>query len=188
MTIVNGRGLLNAAPIADMLDRKARLHGVSHGLAEAGYDLTLKQDVSFDPPNPLRFADLLDRHGPRGPELAEAFQGVVTVGGARHLGRFALASSVERFIMPPDLVAVIGHKSTHARRGINVWAGTTAEPGWEGHLTLEIAFHGNEPVHIPAGSGIAQVLFHRLEHAADYAGGKYHRQPDRPVDAIMERG
>lgn len=184
--IVNGKILLDAAPLDPMVPTKMRAHGTSFGLAEAGADIRIKQDVRFVPPDPALFYRAM---GATAYEAAKvAFHGYVEVDGERTLGRFALASSVECFDMPPGLVAVIGHKSTWARRAVNVWAGTTAEPGWKGWLTLEIGFHGNEPVHIPAGSGIAQVLFHRLENAADYADGKYQGQPDRPVAAIMEKG
>ena len=196
MTIINGSALLRAAPLSPMLATKERAHGTSYGLAEAGADIRVKQTVRFVPPDPMAYARLL-RDYAKSPswgyiysgqeqQLQEAFHGYVEVDGTRTLGRFALASSVERFRVPGNLVAVIGHKSTLARQGINVWAGTTAEPKWEGWLTLEIGFHGLEPVTIPAGSGIAQVLFHELAEPADYAGGKYQSQPDRPVAAILE--
>lgn len=191
--IVNGKSLLAAAPLSPMLDHKARAHGVSHGCAEAGYDIRVKQDIRFTPPDPVHHAMMI-LHSARIDEITagmaqaieRAFHGYVEVDGVRTLGRFALASSVERFRVPANLVAILGHKSTWARRGVNVWAGTTAEPGWEGWLTLEIGFHGNEPVHIPAGSGIAQVLFHELAEPGDYGGGKYANQADMPVAAIME--
>lgn len=190
MTILNGKSLLAAAPLDPMVPTKLREHGVSYGLAEAGADIRVKQAITFTPPDPVHVALLMKQALKTGlmddVKLQEAFHGYVEVDGVRTLGRFALASSVERFRVPANLVAILGHKSTWARRGVNVWAGTTAEPGWEGWLTLEIGFHGNEPVHIPAGSGIAQVLFHDLAEAADYGAGKYQGQPDRPVPAIME--
>lgn len=189
MTIINGSALLRAAPLSPMLATKERAYGVSYGLAEAGYDIRVRQHIRFVPPDPVVYAKLTSLRvydSLAAEALREAFDGYVEVDGKRTLGRFALASSVERFQMPRDLVAVIGHKSTWARRGVNVWAGTTAEPGWEGWLTLEIGFHGNEPATIPAGSGIAQVLFHELAEPADYGAGKYANQADRPVPAIME--
>lgn len=100
--------------------------------------------------------------------------------------RFALASTIERFDMPPDLVAVVHDKSTWARRGLSVF-NTVAEPGWKGWLTLELVYHGWGVLRIPAGAGIAQALFHQLSEPAEY-DGKYQGQADRPVAAIMERG
>lgn len=98
--------------------------------------------------------------------------------------RFALASTVERFQMPPDLIGIVHDKSTWARQALSVF-NTVIESGWEGWLTLELVYHGNGQLHIPAGAGIAQVIFHRIEEPASYSG-KYQGQPDRPVDARME--
>ena len=96
--------------------------------------------------------------------------------------RFALASTVERFEMPRNLVGVVHDKSTWARRGLSVF-NTVIEPGWAGWLTLELVYHGDGELLVPAGAGVAQVLFTRLTAPADYAGGKYHLQPDYPVPA-----
>jgi dCTP deaminase len=98
--------------------------------------------------------------------------------------RFELASTIEEFDMPSDLVGVVHDKSTHARRAISVF-NTVIEPGWRGFLTLEIAYFGDYDIIIPAGSGIAQVLFHRVEVPAFYEG-KYQNQPDMPVSAKLQ--
>jgi len=52
-------------------------------------------------------------------------------------------------------------------------------------LTLELVYHGQDDLHIPAGSGIAQVIFHELACPAAYSG-KYQCQEDRPVDALFQ--
>lgn len=149
--ICNGKRLHRAAPLSPMLAHKAREHGVSHGLAEAGYDVRIKQDITLSPEH-----------------------------------RFTLASTVEKFHMPRNLVGIVHDKSTWARRGLSVF-NTVIEPGWNGWLTLELVYHGNDVLHIPAGAGIAQVLFHYVEQPAAY-GGKYQGQADEPVAAIMEPG
>ena len=149
--IGNGKSLLNAAPLSPMLDHKARAHGVSYGLSEAGYDIRIKQAVTLHP-----------------------------------LRRFALASSVEKFRMPHDLVGIVHDKSTWARRGLSVF-NTVIEPGWCGFLTLELVYHGWLPIRIPAGAGIAQVIFHQTLEARPYTG-RYQDQPDRPVAAIRAGG
>jgi dCTP deaminase len=98
--------------------------------------------------------------------------------------RFVLASSVEEFIMPRDLVGIVHDKSTWARQGLSVF-NTVIEPGWRGFLTLELVYHGrhHNDLEIPAGAGIAQVIFHKTTRDAAY-NGKYQGQPDRPVGAI----
>lgn len=47
--IINGERLRGAAPVKPMLADKQRLHGVSHGLSEAGYDIRIAQDVWLHP-------------------------------------------------------------------------------------------------------------------------------------------
>lgn len=84
--------------------------------------------------------------------------------------------------MPSNLVGVVHDKSTWARRGLSV-LNTVIEPGWKGFLTLELVHHGRESLHIPAGAGIAQVIFHQTAERAEYKG-KYQNQEDRPVDSI----
>ena len=95
--------------------------------------------------------------------------------------RFVLASTIDEFQMPRHLVGVVHDKSTWARRGLAV-QNTVIESGWNGFLTLELVYHGDEVLHIPAGAGIAQVLFHELHVQAQYEG-KYQGQEDRPVGA-----
>jgi dCTP deaminase len=71
---------------------------------------------------------------------------------------FALASSVEYFRIPRNVLTICVGKSTYARCGIitNV---TPFEPEWEGHVTLEISNTTPLPARIYAHEGIAQVLF-----------------------------
>jgi deoxycytidine triphosphate deaminase len=49
---------------------------------------------------------------------------------------FALASTVEYFKIPKDILVICLGKSTYARCGIIVNV-TPLEPGWEGHVTLK---------------------------------------------------
>lgn len=163
--IINGKGLLTAAPIKDMLGTKERAHGVSHGLGEAGYDIRLKQEIVFQPENATN---------PAG----------VWVDGKYRSGRFCIASAIEEFDMPPDLVGIVHDKSTWARRGLSVF-NTVIEPKFCGGLTLELVYHGGDRLHIPAGAGIAQVLFHRIAENAAY-DGKYQNQSTDPVPARFE--
>lgn len=162
--IVNGQALLAAAPIKNMLDHKAKAHGVSYGLTEAGYDIRIKQEVTFERP------------GVRQVRVHDPDAGVTV-----KPGRFTLASAIEPFQMPNNLVGVVHDKSTWARRGLSVF-NTVLEPSWFGFLTLELVYHGQEELIIPAGAGIAQVLFHRIEEPASY-DGKYQGQADEPVPA-----
>lgn len=95
--------------------------------------------------------------------------------------RVALASTLDEFQMPEDMVGVVHDKSTWARKWLSV-QNTVIEPGWRGWLTLELVYNGNGVLMIPAGAGIAQVLFSRLAEPAAY-DGKYQDQEARPVEA-----
>ena len=71
---------------------------------------------------------------------------------------FALARTVEYFRMPKNALAICLGKSTYARCGIIVNV-TPFEPGFEGHITIEISNTTPLPAKIYANEGIAQVLF-----------------------------
>lgn len=160
--VINGSTLLANAPIKDMLETKERFGVTSHGLAEVGYDIRIKQNIWFS-------GHCVDR-----PHLI--------VDGQHRYGHFTLASAIEEFDMPDCLTGVVHDKSTWARHGLGVF-NTVIEPGWKGFLTLELVYHGQMPLLIEAGQGIAQVIFHQALHRAKY-NGKYQNQDDRPVAAI----
>ncbi len=164
MPVINGKTLLAKAPIREMIPHKLKSHGVSWGLAEAGYDLRIRQEIIFKPGMTM---------GP-----------TIEVNGELEHGRFCLASAIEEFDMPSDLVGVVHDKSTWARQGLSVF-NTVIEPGFKGGLTLELVFHGYEELIIPAGAGIAQVIFSTLAHDARYEG-KYSGQSTDPEPARFD--
>lgn len=101
-------------------------------------------------------------------------------------GDFALAASVEKFVIPNDLIMRIVDKSTWARRGICV-QNTVAEPGWIGYLTLEITNHSKHLVVIHREDPIAQVMFELLDFPTIYPyDGKYQNQDEKPTPAILD--
>lgn len=71
---------------------------------------------------------------------------------------FALTRSVEYFKIPEDVLVVCLGKSTYARCGLIVNV-TPLEPGWEGHVTLEISNTTPLPAKVYANEGVAQFLF-----------------------------
>lgn len=143
--IINGKALLAAKPIKDMVPYKYTRKGFSGGLCECGYDISLAQDVIM----------FLGR-------------------------RFVLASAVEEFNMPNDLMGRVLNKSSWARRGIDASMTTNIEPGWKGFLTLELRYSGIKPIKIEAGTPIAQVIFEQVFEPTSYEGG-YQNQVNRPV-------
>lgn len=100
-----------------------------------------------------------------------------------HSPKFVLASAIEEFQMPAHIMGIVHDKSSWARQGLSVF-NTVIEPGWKGFLTLELVYHGTKELIIPAGTGIAQVIFHELEVPNLYVG-KYQNQEDKPVEAKL---
>ena len=100
---------------------------------------------------------------------------------------FALASTIEYFRIPRDILTVCLGKSTYARCGIIVNV-TPLEPEWEGHVTIEISNTTPLPAKIYANEGIAQVLFFQSDEPCEvsYAdkNGKYLRQQDVTLPRI----
>ena len=89
---------------------------------------------------------------------------------------FALTHTVEYFRIPEDVLVICLGKSTYARCGLIVNV-TPLEPGWEGHVTLEISNTTPLPARVYANEGIAQFLFFKGSSACEtsYADrkGKY---------------
>lgn len=92
---------------------------------------------------------------------------------------FALASTVEYFKIPANVLTLCVGKSTYARCGIIVNV-TPLEPEWEGHVTLEFSNTTNLPAKIYANEGVAQMLFFESDEACEVSykdrGGKYQGQ------------
>lgn len=89
---------------------------------------------------------------------------------------FALTHTVEYFRIPKDVLVICLGKSTYARCGLIVNV-TPLEPGWEGHVTLEISNTTPLPAKVYANEGVAQFLFFKGSSACEvsYADrkGKY---------------
>jgi len=71
---------------------------------------------------------------------------------------FALASTVEYFKIPNNVLVICLGKSTYARCGIIVNV-TPLEPGWEGHVTLEFSNTTPLPAKVYANEGAALFIF-----------------------------
>jgi dCTP deaminase len=85
-----------------------------------------------------------------------------------HPGEFVLASTLERIVLPDDLVARLEGKSSLGRLGLLIHS--TAgfiDPGWDGHVTLELSNVANLPITIYYGMKIGQLSFVQLTEAAE---------------------
>ncbi len=85
-----------------------------------------------------------------------------------HPGEFVLGSTLERVTLPDDLVARLEGKSSLGRLGLLIHS--TAgfiDPGWDGHVTLELSNVANLPITIYPGMKIGQLSFVQLTEPAE---------------------
>jgi dCTP deaminase len=158
--------------IEPFVDEQIRAGVISYGVSSYGYDVRVGDEfkvfsnvynVIVDPKNfdPKSFVDI------------KADVCIIPPNS------FALASTVEYFRIPRDILTVCLGKSTYARCGIIVNV-TPFEPEWEGHVTIEISNTTPLPAKIYANEGIAQVLFFQSDEvcAVSYKDkkGKYQAQ------------
>mgnify|MGYP001183568792 CR=1 FL=1 len=176
MAIKSDRWIRRMAEEAGMIDPfvpgQVREGVVSYGLSSFGYDIrgadefkvfTDVHSVVVDPKafDQRSFVDIQADHCIIPPNS------------------FALARTMEYFRIPDDVLVVCLGKSTYARCGIIVNV-TPLEPGWHGHLTLEISNTTPLPAKVYANEGLAQLLFFQGDEvpAVTYAqrAGKYQGQ------------
>ena len=100
-----------------------------------------------------------------------------------HPGEFVLGSTLERVTLPDDLVVRLEGKSSLGRLGLLIHS--TAgfiDPGWDGHVTLELSNVANLPITIYHGMKIGQISFMQLSeptstpYGTSSLGSKYQGQ------------
>ena len=100
-----------------------------------------------------------------------------------HPGEFVLGSTAERIGVPNDLVARIEGKSSLGRLGLLIHS--TAgfiDPGFHGHITLELSNVATLPITLYPGMKIGQISFLAMTTPAENpygssaAGSKYQGQ------------
>src|SRR5947208_14054800 len=176
MTIMSDRWITRMATEHGMIEpfegRQVREGVISYGVSSYGYDMRVAREFRI-------FTNVLSSIiDPKAfdPKSFVEFEGDVCIVPPNS---FALASSVEYFRIPRNVLTVTVGKSTYARCGIitNV---TPFEPEWEGFVTLEISNTTPLPARIYANEGIAQVLFFESDEPClvSYADrqGKYQGQ------------
>jgi dCTP deaminase len=100
-----------------------------------------------------------------------------------HPGEFVLGSTFERVTLPDDLAGRLEGKSSLGRLGLltHSTAGFI-DPGFSGHITLELSNVANLPITLWPGMKIGQLCLFRLSSAAEHpygserAGSRYQGQ------------
>lgn len=88
-------------------------------------------------------------------------------------GDFILGSTVERVKIPDNIYSEVKGRSSYGRLGIEVHkTAGVIDPGWDGHITLEIANSMPYPVELHAGNRVCQITLHRMNTDADPSYGQ----------------
>ena len=138
------------------------------------YDATMVQpssvDVRID-----RFFRLFDNHkypvidpSEEQPELTRLVEVETDEPFILHPGEFVLASTFEVVTLPDDVAARLEGKSSLGRLGLltHSTAGFI-DPGFSGHVTLELSNVATLPIKLWPGMKIGQLCFFRLSSAAE---------------------
>jgi dCTP deaminase len=89
-----------------------------------------------------------------------------------HPGEFVLGSTLERVKLGDDIVARLEGKSSLGRLGLLIHS--TAgfiDPGFEGHITLELSNVATLPIAIYPGMRIGQISFYQMTTPAELPYG-----------------
>lgn len=101
-------------------------------------------------------------------ELTELVEVSPTGALVLHPGEFVLGSTAERVALPDDLVGRLEGKSSLGRLGLLIHSTAGfVDPGFDGHLTLELSNVANLPIKVYPGMRIGQISFLRMTSAAD---------------------
>ena len=176
MTIQSDKWIRNMAKSHKMInpfeENQIRDNKISYGLSSYGYDARVSNEFKIftninsevvDPKN-FKQSNFISK------KVSEC---IIPPNS------FVLASTVEYFKIPNDIMVICLGKSTYARCGIIVNV-TPLEPGWEGYVTLEFSNTTPLPAKVYANEGAAQFIFLKGNEKPEvtYADrdGKYMKQ------------
>ena len=110
------------------------------------------------------------------PELTRLVEADPADGFVLHPGEFVLGSTLETVTLPDDLAARVEGKSSLGRLGLLTHATAGfVDPGYSGHVTLELSNVATLPIMLWPGMKIGQLAFFRLSSPAEnpYGSAKY---------------
>ena len=158
--------------INPFVSKQTRKGKISFGLSSYGYDARVSNEFKI-------FTNV--NSGVVDPKKFKKESFVTKIGKECIIppNSFALASTIEYFKIPRNVLTICLGKSTYARCGIIVNV-TPLEPEWEGHVTLEFSNTTSLPAKIYANEGVAQMLFLESDEECEVSykdrGGKYQGQ------------
>lgn len=174
--------------VEPFVDHQVRKEGdlgvISYGTSSYGYDLRLGEtmkvivDGSIISPHDVN-------HGAYAVTAPVSFNGRKAFVIPPHSS--VLVTTMEKVEVPSNALGFVQGKSTYMRCGLLVNT-TPLEPGWRGHLTMNLVNTSGAYIIVYVGEGIAQMYFVRgdrpCETSYDKRGGKYQ---DSPADPVISR-
>ncbi|HOQ52576.1 MAG TPA: dCTP deaminase [Micropruina sp.] len=102
------------------------------------------------------------------PELTRLVEVVPSEGFVLHPGEFVLGSTYETITLPDDLAARVEGKSSLGRLGLLTHATAGfVDPGFSGHVTLELSNVATLPIMLWPGMKIGQLAFFQLSSPSE---------------------
>lgn len=93
-----------------------------------------------------------------------------------HPGEFVLGSSLESVALPDDIAARVEGKSSLGRLGLLTHATAGfVDPGFTGHVTLELSNVATLPIRLYPGMKIGQLCFFQLSSPSEHPYGSQTR-------------
>lgn len=161
-------------------DRDIQLYVENGSLVIEPFDPAFIQpssiDVRLDKSFMVMFTDTHDHIDPsmKQPDLMTRVEPSHGEPFVLHPGEFALASTYEKISLPADMAGRLEGKSSLGRLGLAVHA--TAgfiDPGFEGHVTLELSNLAPLPIKLWPGMKIGQLCLMLMTSPAKYPYGHW---------------
>jgi len=174
------REMASKGMITPFAEDQIREGVISYGVSSYGYDVRVSNKFKIFSGTKCTLIDP-KVHNPTGMIDHEGDYCIVPPNS------FVLATSLEYFRIPRDVIVICLGKSTYARCGLIVNV-TPLEPEWEGHITIELSNTSPLPIKVYANEGIAQLIFLQADEVCtkSYADkkGKYQAQKDITLSKI----
>ena len=98
-------------------------------------------------------------------------------------GQMVSVISGERLRLPLNICGTFGIRSSFAWRGLNDFGGIQLDPGWNGHLIMNLLNVGPEPVPVTVDVPLFSIEFQTLDEPAEKGyDGPNQGQDDFPAD------
>ena len=91
-------------------------------------------------------------------------------------GEFALATTMEYIDLPDNLAAFVQGRSSIGRIGLTTQNAGFVDPGFHGHITLELVNESPNTIILTPGYEVAQLVFFECYPAEKPYSGKYNGQ------------